>query len=54
MELDAAAGEVLYPSQGPFYFNIAGTLLMSAMFRAYNDGSPTSAAPIPPGSTRSF
>jgi hypothetical protein len=35
MEL-GAAGEVLYPSQGLFYFKVADTLLMSAIFRAYN------------------
>ena len=37
MALDAVAGEVLYPSQGLFYFKVADTLLMSAIFRAYND-----------------
>jgi predicted TIM-barrel fold metal-dependent hydrolase len=37
MELDGVAGEVLYPSQGLFYFKVADTLLMSAIFRAYND-----------------
>jgi predicted TIM-barrel fold metal-dependent hydrolase len=31
------AGEVLYPSQGLFYFKVADTPLMSAIFRAYND-----------------
>jgi predicted TIM-barrel fold metal-dependent hydrolase len=31
------AGEVLYPSQGLFYFKVADTALMSAIFRAYND-----------------
>src|SRR5882724_9997697 len=37
MELDGVAGEVLYPSQGLFYFKVADTPLMSAIFRAYND-----------------
>src|SRR4029079_15120990 len=37
MELDGVAGEVLYPSQGLFYFKVADTALMSAIFRAYND-----------------
>ncbi len=37
MVLDGVSGEVLYPSQGLFYFKIADTALMSAIFRAYND-----------------
>jgi len=37
MEVDGVAGEVLYPSQGLFYFRVADTALMSAIFRAYND-----------------
>src|SRR5215470_12570767 len=37
MAIDGVAGEVLYPSQGLFYFRVADTLLMSAIFRAYND-----------------
>src|ERR1051325_7223791 len=37
MALDGVAGEVLYPSQGLFYFRIADGALMSALFRAYND-----------------
>src|ERR687892_1678465 len=37
MQLDGVAGEVLYPSQGLFYFKVADTGLMSAIFRAYND-----------------
>src|SRR5271163_1940036 len=37
MELDGVAGEVLYPSQGLFYFKVADTPLMSAIFRTYND-----------------
>src|SRR5215475_12468429 len=37
MQLDGVAGEVLYPSQGLFYFRVADPALMSAIFRAYND-----------------
>ena len=37
MALDGVAGEVLYPSQGLFYFKMADPQLMSAIFRAYND-----------------
>ena len=37
MALDGVSGEVLYPSQGLFYFRVADTALMSAIFRAYND-----------------
>ncbi|HEU0155630.1 MAG TPA: amidohydrolase family protein, partial [Stellaceae bacterium] len=37
MALDGVAGEVLYPSQGLFYFKIADPALMSAIFRTYND-----------------
>jgi hypothetical protein len=37
MALDGLAGQVLYPSQGLFYFKVADPLLMSAIFRAYND-----------------
>ena len=37
MALDGVAGEVLYPSQGLFYFKVADPALMSAIFRAYND-----------------
>jgi predicted TIM-barrel fold metal-dependent hydrolase len=37
MRLDGVAGEVLYPSQGLFYFRVTDTSLMSAIFRAYND-----------------
>src|SRR5438874_3698875 len=37
MARDGVAGEVLYPSQGLFYFRVADTLLMSAIFRAYTD-----------------
>jgi len=37
MVLDGVAGEVLYPSQGLFYFKVADTPLMSAIFCAYND-----------------
>ena len=37
MAEDGVAGEVLYPSQGLFYFKLADPALMSAVFRAYND-----------------
>src|SRR5438552_17271810 len=37
MALDGVAGEVFYPSQGLFYFKVADTALMSAIFPAYND-----------------
>jgi predicted TIM-barrel fold metal-dependent hydrolase len=37
MRLDGVAGEVLYPSQGLFYFKVADSALMSAIFRTYND-----------------
>jgi predicted TIM-barrel fold metal-dependent hydrolase len=37
MRLDGVAGEVLYPSQGLFYFKVSDPALMSAIFRAYND-----------------
>ena len=37
MRLDGVGGEVLYPSQGLFYFRIADGALMSAIFRTYND-----------------
>jgi predicted TIM-barrel fold metal-dependent hydrolase len=37
MQLDGVSGEVLYPSQGLFYFKVVDTPLMSAIFRAYND-----------------
>jgi predicted TIM-barrel fold metal-dependent hydrolase len=37
MRLDGVAGEVLYPSQGLFYFKVADSRLMSAIFRTYND-----------------
>src|SRR5437868_11258908 len=37
MALDGVAGEVLYPSQGLFYFKVADTALSSPSFRAYND-----------------
>src|SRR5437763_12967030 len=32
-----SGGEVLYPSQGLFYFKVADPALMYAIFRAYND-----------------
>jgi predicted TIM-barrel fold metal-dependent hydrolase len=37
MRLDGVAGEVIYPSQGLFYFKIVDSQLMSATFRTYND-----------------
>src|SRR5213593_3530628 len=37
MRLDGVAGEVLYPSQGLFYFRVADGALQAAIFRAYND-----------------
>jgi predicted TIM-barrel fold metal-dependent hydrolase len=37
MRIDGIAGEVLYPSQGLFYFRVKDGTLMSAIFRAYND-----------------
>ncbi len=37
MKIDGVSGEVLYPSQGLFYYKVADTPLMSAIFRAYND-----------------
>src|SRR5215475_12519893 len=37
MQLDGVAGEVLYPSQGLFYFKVSDSQLLSAIFRAYND-----------------
>ncbi len=37
MRLDGVAGEVLYPSQGLFYFRVADSDLQAAIFRAYND-----------------
>src|SRR5262249_53192340 len=37
MRLDGVAGEVLYPSQGLFYFRVAASDLQAAIFRAYND-----------------
>ena len=37
MEIDGVSAEILYPSQGLFYFKIVDSALMSAVFRAYND-----------------
>ncbi len=37
MKIDGVSGEVLYPSQGLFYYKIADSHWMSAVFRAYND-----------------
>ncbi len=37
MRLDGVSGEVLYPSQGLFYYKVEDGLLFSAICRAYND-----------------
>src|SRR3977135_4251729 len=37
MALDGVSGEVLYPSQGLFYFRVADSGLMYATFRHYNE-----------------
>ena len=37
MVIDGVYGEVLYPSQGLFYYKVADPLLFSAICRAYND-----------------
>ena len=37
MVIDGVHGEVLYPSQGLFYYKVADPLLFSAICRAYND-----------------
>jgi predicted TIM-barrel fold metal-dependent hydrolase len=37
MKIDGVVGEVLYPSQGLFYFKVPDPQLMSAIFRTYND-----------------
>ena len=37
MKLDGVSGELLYPSQGLFFFKVADPELLSAIFRAYND-----------------
>jgi predicted TIM-barrel fold metal-dependent hydrolase len=37
MNLDGVSGEVLYPSQGLFYFSLGDSDLISAIFRVYND-----------------
>ena len=37
MKLDGVSGEVLYPSQGLFYFSVADSQLTSAIFRVYNN-----------------
>ena len=39
MALDGVAGEVLYPSQGLFYFKVADAPLMSAIFRTIRTAS---------------
>lgn len=37
MKIDGVSGEVLYPSQGLFYFKVEDSKLQEAIFRAYND-----------------
>ena len=37
MVIDGVAGEILYPSQGLFYFKVPDSALMAAIFRTYND-----------------
>ena len=37
MKIDGVSGELLYPSQGLFYYKVADSRLMSAIFRTYND-----------------
>ena len=37
MKIDGVAGEVLYPSQGLFFYKIKNSELFSAICRAYND-----------------
>ena len=37
MVMDGVSGEVLYPSQGLFLFKVPDSMLLSAIFRAYND-----------------
>ena len=37
MAIDGVSGEVLYPSQGLFYYKVADPALFSAICRAYND-----------------
>jgi hypothetical protein len=54
MALDGLAGQVLYPSQGLFYFKVADPLPMSAIFRAYYDwlADPGTRAGRPSGGCR--
>ncbi len=37
MAIDGVSGELLYPSQGLFFYKIRDSRLLSAIFRAYND-----------------
>ena len=37
MKIDGVSGELLYPSQGLFYYKVEDSRLMSAIFRTYND-----------------
>src|SRR2546426_10367357 len=56
MRLDGVAGEVLYPSQGLFYFRVADTPPLLAPFRAYNDWLPgvCRTDPAPPKGIRAI
>src|SRR2546430_8745552 len=40
MRLDGVAGEVLYPSQGLFFFKIVDSARMAALFPAHTDWAP--------------
>ena len=37
MQIDGISGQILYPSQGLFYFSVEDSELTSAIFRTYND-----------------
>ena len=37
MKIDGVSGEVLYPSQGLFYYKVEDSKLQEAIFRTYND-----------------
>ena len=37
MAIDGVSGELLYPSQGLFFYTIRDSRLLSAIFRTYND-----------------
>ena len=53
MRLDGVAGELLYPSQGLFYFKGPTPRSWPPSFARTTTGSPTSAAPTRPGSRAS-